>query len=46
VKEAGGARTLVVKRLKIKTADPQLTLSFVPSKGDTVLSGVEIVAEK
>ncbi len=46
VKETGGAKKMLVKEFRGIEADLELTISFTPGNGSTVISGVEIVAEE
>jgi len=45
VEEAGGPRKTVVKEFDLKSAGPAVTISFHAQKGETLISGVEVVAE-
>jgi len=44
-RDAGGRMRSVVKEAGVKKTDGTLTIELVPEKGETILSGIEIVAD-
>jgi len=42
--EAGGSMAMVVRTFEVDVVDGQLRLGFVPSKGDAIVSAIEVVA--
>ena len=46
VKEADGAQRILVKEFRGVKADTEVTISFASKNGPSVISGIEILAEK